>query len=120
MRTSSFSSGVDKWSLSSATVASSFSPASFALSRAAPNIARWQTAKPRYCFLSLPQPEIPATSSTRRSPLQTAFQYDHPARQELGSFGWRLVITEVGQIEAIFRYPVKSMAGERVESADLG
>jgi MOSC domain-containing protein len=28
--------------------------------------------------------------------------------------------TEVGQVEAIFRYPVKSMAGERLESANLG
>ncbi|HEX6510316.1 MAG TPA: MOSC domain-containing protein [Chloroflexota bacterium] len=27
---------------------------------------------------------------------------------------------EIGQIEAIFRYPVKSMAGERLEAADLG
>jgi uncharacterized protein len=28
--------------------------------------------------------------------------------------------TEIGQVEAIFRYPVKSMRGERVEAADLG
>jgi uncharacterized protein len=28
--------------------------------------------------------------------------------------------TEIGQVEAIFRYPVKSMAGERVEVADIG
>lgn len=27
---------------------------------------------------------------------------------------------EIGQIEAIFRYPVKSMAGERLEAAQLG
>ena len=27
---------------------------------------------------------------------------------------------EIGRIEAIFRYPVKSMAGERLESANLG
>jgi hypothetical protein len=27
---------------------------------------------------------------------------------------------EIGQIEAIFRYPVKSMAGERLEAAELG
>jgi uncharacterized protein YcbX len=27
---------------------------------------------------------------------------------------------EVGQVEAIFRYPVKSMCGERLEAADLG
>jgi uncharacterized protein YcbX len=26
----------------------------------------------------------------------------------------------IGQVEAIFRYPVKSMAGERLEAADLG
>ena len=26
----------------------------------------------------------------------------------------------VGQVEAIFRYPVKSMAGERLEAATLG
>ena len=28
--------------------------------------------------------------------------------------------TEIGYVEAIFRYPVKSMAGERLEFADLG
>jgi uncharacterized protein len=28
--------------------------------------------------------------------------------------------TRIGQVEAIFRYPVKSMAGERFEAADLG
>ena len=27
---------------------------------------------------------------------------------------------EIGQVEAIFRYPVKSMAGERVEVANMG
>jgi uncharacterized protein YcbX len=27
---------------------------------------------------------------------------------------------EIGQVEAIFRYPVKSMAGERLEAAELG
>ena len=27
---------------------------------------------------------------------------------------------EIGQIEAIFRYPIKSMAGERLETAELG
>ena len=30
------------------------------------------------------------------------------------------MLTEIGHIEAIFRYPVKSMAGERVECANLG
>jgi uncharacterized protein len=30
------------------------------------------------------------------------------------------MLIEVGQIEAIFRYPVKSMAGERLEAAALG
>ena len=28
--------------------------------------------------------------------------------------------TEIGEVEAIYRYPVKSMAGERLEAADLG
>src|SRR5205085_3174265 len=28
--------------------------------------------------------------------------------------------TEIGQVEAIFRYPVKSMAGERVDAANIG
>jgi uncharacterized protein YcbX len=28
--------------------------------------------------------------------------------------------TEIGKVEAIFRYPVKSMGGERVDSAELG
>jgi uncharacterized protein len=30
------------------------------------------------------------------------------------------MLIEIGQIEAIFRYPVKSMAGERLEVAELG
>jgi len=30
------------------------------------------------------------------------------------------MLTEIGQVEAIFRYPVKSMAGERLETANLG
>jgi len=30
------------------------------------------------------------------------------------------MLLEIGQVEAIFRYPVKSMAGERLEVAELG
>jgi uncharacterized protein YcbX len=30
------------------------------------------------------------------------------------------MLTEIGHVEAIFRYPVKSMGGERLEFADLG
>jgi uncharacterized protein len=30
------------------------------------------------------------------------------------------MVIEIGQVEAIFRYPVKSMGGERLESAELG
>ena len=30
------------------------------------------------------------------------------------------MLTEIGYVEAIFRYPVKSMAGERIEAANLG
>ena len=30
------------------------------------------------------------------------------------------MLIEIGQVDAIFRYPVKSMAGERLEAADLG
>ena len=30
------------------------------------------------------------------------------------------MLVEIGQVEAIFRYPVKSMAGERLEVAELG
>lgn len=30
------------------------------------------------------------------------------------------MLTEIGQVEAIFRYPVKSMGGERLEAANLG
>ena len=30
------------------------------------------------------------------------------------------MLTEIGRVEAIFRYPVKSMAGERVDVANLG
>ena len=30
------------------------------------------------------------------------------------------MLTEIGQVEGLFRYPVKSMAGERLEVAELG
>src|ERR1700686_1849490 len=30
------------------------------------------------------------------------------------------MLIEIGQVEAIFRYPVKSMAGQRLEVANLG
>jgi len=30
------------------------------------------------------------------------------------------MLIEIGQVEAIFRYPVKSMAGEGLEAANLG
>ena len=30
------------------------------------------------------------------------------------------MLVEIGQVEAIFRYPVKSMAGERLDAANLG
>jgi len=30
------------------------------------------------------------------------------------------MLIELGEVEAVFRYPVKSMAGERLEAADLG
>src|SRR5437660_1428669 len=30
------------------------------------------------------------------------------------------MIIEIGHVEAIFRYPVKSMGGERIEAAKLG
>lgn len=30
------------------------------------------------------------------------------------------MLIEIGQVEALFRYPVKSMAGERLEAAELG
>jgi uncharacterized protein YcbX len=29
-------------------------------------------------------------------------------------------VTQIGHVEAIFRYPVKSMAGEQLDSAQLG
>ena len=38
----------------------------------------------------------------------------------LGSFGSTRMTIEIGQVEAIFRYRVKSMAGERVEVANMG
>ena len=37
----------------------------------------------------------------------------------LGGLGSSMLI-EIGHVEAIFRYPVKSMGGERLEVADLG
>ena len=30
------------------------------------------------------------------------------------------MVIEIGQVEALFRYPVKSMGGERLELAELG
>ena len=30
------------------------------------------------------------------------------------------MLVEIGHVEAIFRYPVKSMGGERLETANLG
>ena len=30
------------------------------------------------------------------------------------------MLVEIGHVEAIFRYPVKSMGGERLEEANLG
>jgi MOSC domain-containing protein len=35
-------------------------------------------------------------------------------------FGASKMLIEIGQVEAIFRYPVKSMGGERLEEAHLG
>ena len=32
----------------------------------------------------------------------------------------RRPVSEIGQVEALYRYPVKSMSGERLEAADLG
>lgn len=40
-------------------------------------------------------------------------------RRSLGGLGASMLI-EIGHVEAIFRYPVKSMGSERLESADLG
>src|SRR6202043_3576376 len=37
----------------------------------------------------------------------------------LGGLGSSMLI-EIGHVEAIFRYPVKSMGGERLEAAKLG
>jgi uncharacterized protein YcbX len=37
----------------------------------------------------------------------------------LGGLGSSMPI-EIGHVEAIFRYPVKSMGGERLDSAQLG
>jgi len=30
------------------------------------------------------------------------------------------MLIEIGQVEALFRYPVKSMSGEQLEAAELG
>src|SRR5436305_15137263 len=30
------------------------------------------------------------------------------------------MLVEIGQVEALFRYPVKSMAGQRLEAAEMG
>jgi hypothetical protein len=41
-------------------------------------------------------------------------------REEESSEPDRAMVREIGEVEAIFRYPVKSMAGERLEAANLG
>src|SRR5437016_6273642 len=41
------------------------------------------------------------------------------ARVCLGGLGSNMLI-EIGHVEAIFRYPVKSMSGERLEAARMG
>src|SRR5215831_2256615 len=45
-----------------------------------------------------------------------------PALQSFWLFGAYPtgMLIEIGQIEALFRYPVKSMAGERLDIANLG
>src|SRR4029434_1774451 len=42
-----------------------------------------------------------------------------PLSVTLGGLGSSMLI-EIGHVEAIFRYPVKSMGGERLEAANLG
>jgi uncharacterized protein YcbX len=36
------------------------------------------------------------------------------------AWSWRSMLMEIGRVESIFRYPVKSMAGERLDVATLG
>ena len=35
-------------------------------------------------------------------------------------WGYPLAMTEIGRVQALYRYPVKAMAGERVEAVELG
>lgn len=63
--------------------------------------------------------------STTRSEPQEKRHRSSQVAAESGTFIYRMVLgsimpIEVGQVEGIFRYPVKSMAGERLESANLG
>ena len=39
---------------------------------------------------------------------------------QVGATDTTSMLTEIGQVEAIFRYPVKSMRGERLEATKLG
>ncbi len=46
---------------------------------------------------------------------------NHPLQSlPIGTPDTTSMLIEIGQVEAIFRYPVKSMAGERLEAANLG
>src|SRR5436853_314778 len=68
-----------------------------------------------FCRLSpRSQPiQIPCSRFSIRSP---ATRSSGPAFNE---FGLSMLI-EIGHVDAIFRYPVKSMRGERLEAANLG
>ena len=60
----------------------------------------------------------------RMEPTQQTFGCD-PGTMARGSFGalgglGSSMLIEIGHVEAIFRYPVKSMGGERLEVAELG
>src|SRR5438876_11943368 len=56
------------------------------------------------------EPRAPADAARSGAPLSVG----------VGRLEFTAMTIEIGQIEAIFRYPVKSMAGGRLEAANLG
>jgi uncharacterized protein YcbX len=66
-------------------------------------------------LLSIESKGTPNTGDSARR--RAALLSNHAHR--VGGLGISM-LTEVGKVEAIFRYPVKSMAGERLEASNMG
>ena len=80
---------------------------------------------PHRRLIKVPTPSLPASASSmaafseRREGRRAVAICLSASRFVEGASGSSMPI-EIGQVEAIFRYPVKSMGGERLEAARLG